>query len=94
MAPPAPLDPASFIIGDHPLMHRILAMVRRVATTDATVLITGESGTGKEVVARLIDEAMAARMLKLKRTTLVAKLRNRTPGKESDDECTRNIITR
>jgi transcriptional regulator with GAF, ATPase, and Fis domain len=47
-------NPASFIIGDHPLMQRITALVRRVAVTDATVLITGESGTGKEVVARLV----------------------------------------
>ena len=51
---PAPLDPSAFIIGHHPLMQRIMALVRRVASTDATILITGESGTGKEVVARLI----------------------------------------
>ncbi|MGH7887964.1 MAG: sigma-54 interaction domain-containing protein [Candidatus Binatia bacterium] len=52
-------EPASFIIGDHPLMQRIIALVRRVAATDATVLITGESGTGKEVVARLIHNLSA-----------------------------------
>jgi transcriptional regulator with GAF, ATPase, and Fis domain len=56
---PEPVDPASFIIGEHPLMQRIMALVRRVATTDATVLITGESGTGKEVVARLIHHLSA-----------------------------------
>lgn len=44
----------SFLIGDHPLMQKIEAMARRVAVTDATVLITGESGTGKELVARAI----------------------------------------
>ncbi|MEO6164155.1 MAG: sigma 54-interacting transcriptional regulator, partial [Candidatus Binatia bacterium] len=36
-----------FIIGEHPLMQRINALIARVANTDATVLITGESGTGK-----------------------------------------------
>jgi transcriptional regulator with GAF, ATPase, and Fis domain len=46
---------ASFpLIGEHPLIQKIQAMVHRVARTDATVLITGESGTGKELVARAI----------------------------------------
>src|SRR5690349_19814705 len=39
------------IIGRHPSMQAIFAIIRRVAPTDATVLITGESGTGKELVA-------------------------------------------
>jgi transcriptional regulator with PAS, ATPase and Fis domain len=43
-----------FVIGEHPIMQRIDALIRRVALTNATVLITGESGTGKEVVARTI----------------------------------------
>jgi transcriptional regulator with PAS, ATPase and Fis domain len=45
---------SSLLIGEHPLMEKIDAMIRRVAATDATVLITGESGTGKELVARAI----------------------------------------
>ena len=43
-----------FIVGEHPLMQRINALVSRVAGADAAVMITGESGTGKEVVARTI----------------------------------------
>src|SRR5688500_13306231 len=39
------------IIGAHPSMEAIFEVIRRVAPTDATVLITGESGTGKELVA-------------------------------------------
>ncbi len=42
------------IIGISPAMEQVFAMVRRVADTEATVLITGESGTGKELVARAI----------------------------------------
>jgi DNA-binding NtrC family response regulator len=39
------------IVGAHPSMQTIFEVIRRVAPTDATVLITGESGTGKELVA-------------------------------------------
>jgi DNA-binding NtrC family response regulator len=35
-----------------PVMERVVAAIRRIAPTDATVLITGESGTGKELVAQ------------------------------------------
>ncbi len=37
-----------------PVMEQLVATARRVARSEAPVLITGESGTGKEVVARLI----------------------------------------
>src|SRR4029077_12208687 len=48
-----PESPEGFegLIGRHPSMQVIFEVIRRVAPTDATVLITGESGTGKELVA-------------------------------------------
>ncbi len=42
------------IIGSSPAMQRLFSMMRKVADTKATVLITGESGTGKELVARAL----------------------------------------
>jgi DNA-binding NtrC family response regulator len=49
------------IIGISPAMEQVFTMVRRVADTDATVLITGESGTGKELVARAIHGSSSRR---------------------------------
>jgi len=44
----------SHLIGEHPLLQKITQLVRKVATTDATILIMGESGTGKELIARAV----------------------------------------
>ena len=42
------------MIGGSPAMNEIFAMIRKVSSGRASVLITGESGTGKELVARTI----------------------------------------
>ena len=42
------------IIAKSPRMIKIFELIKTVAPTSATVLITGDSGTGKEVVARAI----------------------------------------
>ncbi|HLC42556.1 MAG TPA: sigma-54 dependent transcriptional regulator [Methylomirabilota bacterium] len=47
----------SGIIASSKEMQDVLDLVRRVAPTDATVLIQGESGTGKEVIAKAIHHA-------------------------------------
>ncbi|HEY8946180.1 MAG TPA: sigma-54 dependent transcriptional regulator [Polyangiaceae bacterium] len=44
----------SNLAGKSPALKAVLDLVRRVASTRTTVLITGESGTGKERVARAI----------------------------------------
>lgn len=40
------------MVGRNAAMQEVFALIRRVAPSKATVLITGESGTGKELVAR------------------------------------------
>lgn len=44
------------IIGESPVLKRILKQVESVGPTNATVLILGETGTGKELIARAIHD--------------------------------------
>ena len=44
----------SRLIGESPAMTEMIALLERVAPSQANVLITGESGTGKELVARAL----------------------------------------
>jgi hydrogenase-4 transcriptional activator len=49
------LKQSQFVFRSKP-MEDLLSTARRVALTDATVLITGESGTGKELLAHTLHE--------------------------------------
>lgn len=51
--------PIAGMIGTSAALRETSNMIRRVADSDATVLITGESGTGKELVARALHELSA-----------------------------------
>lgn len=44
------------LVAAAPVMKKLVAMVKEVAASDITVLLTGESGTGKEVIARHIHK--------------------------------------
>ena len=44
------------MIAEDPVSKQVLELAKRVAQSDATVLISGESGTGKEVLARTLHQ--------------------------------------
>src|SRR5215831_19558675 len=49
------------MIGRTPVMDRLFELLRTVAATTSTVLITGETGTGKELAARAVHDGSARR---------------------------------
>jgi DNA-binding NtrC family response regulator len=50
------LQGADRLVGCSSEIHRVREKIRRVARSQACVLVTGETGTGKELVARAIHE--------------------------------------
>ncbi len=57
LAPPQVVDRGRFFVAEDPEMQRVLALVNRLASSSAHVLILGETGTGKDRVAQMIHEA-------------------------------------
>lgn len=58
--PGSPLD-AEEIVGESPALRKVLGQAKKVAPSDATVLILGETGTGKELIARAIHRLSSRR---------------------------------
>ena len=54
------------IIFSSPKMADVIERIKRIAPTDATVLITGESGTGKEMIAQAIHQNSPRKNKRLK----------------------------
>ncbi|MDD5404211.1 MAG: sigma-54-dependent Fis family transcriptional regulator [Sulfuricella sp.] len=50
---------AEGLVGRSPAFNRLIALLERVAPSDATVLLLGESGTGKELAAQALHDASA-----------------------------------
>jgi len=53
---PGALDQFGFMRGSSPKMRGLYRILRKVAVTEATLLIVGESGTGKELLAQTVHE--------------------------------------
>src|SRR5437588_5538570 len=47
-------SPRHRLVGSSPALRKVVALIEKVAGTEATVLVRGEGGTGKELVARAL----------------------------------------
>ena len=47
---------AGALVGQSEPMQKLVALARKAASSEATVLVQGESGTGKELVARMVHD--------------------------------------
>jgi DNA-binding NtrC family response regulator len=59
--PPYLGDSYRGVVGASPSMQRVFAMMTRLESALATVLVEGESGVGKDVIARAIHEGSSVR---------------------------------
>jgi transcriptional regulator with GAF, ATPase, and Fis domain len=60
------------MLGGSPSMKELFEALKRVAATDATVLVFGETGTGKELIAHLIHQSGARKDRPLVRVNCAA----------------------
>jgi len=58
----APASDEDRIVGESAPIKRLLADVRRIADSEASVLLVGESGSGKELVARAVHAGSPRRL--------------------------------
>lgn len=49
------------LVGESPVMKKLLSIIDRVAPSEASILLTGATGTGKELVARAIHDKSGRR---------------------------------
>ncbi len=49
-------DEKNSVLGASPAFRQVIGLARKVAATDASVLISGESGSGKEMIAQFIHQ--------------------------------------
>jgi DNA-binding NtrC family response regulator len=61
LPPPGAGDPCADIVGASPRIVSLLQLVKQVAATDSTVLVTGETGTGKELIGQALHRASRRR---------------------------------
>ncbi|RZA31139.1 MAG: sigma-54-dependent Fis family transcriptional regulator, partial [Lysobacteraceae bacterium] len=54
--PPGETSTIDGLVGSSETMRAVIDTLRRIAPTDASVLVTGESGTGKEVLAKALHD--------------------------------------
>lgn len=54
--PPSSGPPITGLIGSGAAMEKVYAVTRRVAKSNATVLLFGETGTGKEMIAKAVHQ--------------------------------------
>jgi transcriptional regulator with PAS, ATPase and Fis domain len=54
--PDSATPPITGLIGSSPAMRKVYALTRKVARSNASVLLLGETGTGKELIAKAVHQ--------------------------------------
>lgn len=57
ISPPSTILESNSVIGNSPIMRKVLKLIGLAAVSNVTVLFLGETGSGKEVLARLLHQS-------------------------------------